>query len=207
MIAAVVLAAGLSRRMGRPKLLLDLGGKPVVRWAVERVLPHVGDIVVVTPPDDAAIRTALSGLDVRFVVNPRPEAGQGASIAAGIAALLPTTRAAFIVLGDQPHVPDGVFRAMIDAFEASERPIAAPVYRGVRGNPVLFAARTFTELAAVAGDAGARAVVLRDPGRVALVPVDEDMPADVDTPADYARLADAGPEVEPPCAPPSRGSP
>ena len=56
MIAAVVLAAGLARRMGRQKLLLNLQGKPVVRWAVERLVPHVGDIVVVTGQDDAAIR-------------------------------------------------------------------------------------------------------------------------------------------------------
>jgi molybdenum cofactor cytidylyltransferase len=206
MIAAVVLAAGRSRRMGRPKLLLHLGGKAVVRWSVERVLPHVGDVVVVTPPDDAEIRTALAGLEVRFAVNPRPEEGQGASIAAGMGALRPGTRAVLIVLGDQPHVPVGVFEAVIGAFEASGRAIVAPVYRGVRGTPVLFAARTFAELAAVTGDTGARAVVLRDPDRVELVPLDRDMPADVDTPDDYARLLDTAPSAGPP-TPPSSAPP
>ena len=79
--------------MGRQKLLLDLKGKPVVRWSVELVLPHVGDCVVVTGHDDAAVRAALSGLAVRFVVNLRPQDGQGSSIAVGAAALKPWTAA------------------------------------------------------------------------------------------------------------------
>ena len=84
MIAAVVLAAGFARRMGRQKLLLELEGKPVVRWTVENVLPHVDDCVVVTGQDDAAVRAALYGLAVRFAVNPRPQDGQGSSIAVGV---------------------------------------------------------------------------------------------------------------------------
>src|SRR5947208_12504064 len=83
LIAAIVLAAGFARRMGRQKLLLDLRGKPVVRWSVEALLPHVADIVVVTGQDDAAVRAALDGLPLRFAVNPRPQAGQGSSIAIG----------------------------------------------------------------------------------------------------------------------------
>ena len=87
MIAAIVLAAGLARRMGgRQKLLLPLDGKPVVRWSVEHVAGHVDEVVVVTGRDDAAVRAALAGLSVRFVVNPRPEAGQGSSIAVGTGA-------------------------------------------------------------------------------------------------------------------------
>ena len=83
MIAAVVLAAGLARRMGRQKLLLQLQGKAVVRWSVEHLLGHVEDVVIVTGPDDTAIREALGDLAVRFAVNPRPQDGQGTSIAAG----------------------------------------------------------------------------------------------------------------------------
>src|SRR5712664_3807831 len=80
--------------MGRQKLLLDLRGKPVVRWSVELVLPHVGDCVVVTGQDDTALRAALAGLAVRFAVNARPQDGQGSSIAVGAAALKPWTTAA-----------------------------------------------------------------------------------------------------------------
>jgi molybdenum cofactor cytidylyltransferase len=188
MIAGIVLAAGLARRMGRQKLLLEIGGKTVVRWSVEVVLPHVGDLVVVTGGDDAGVRTALDGLAVRFAVNPRPEAGQGSSIAVGIAALAPGTSAALIALGDQPRLPNGVIAALLRAREQTGQAVVAPVYRGVQGTPVLFGAEVFGELAALDGDAGARAVVQARPARVARVSIDAPMPPDVDTPEDYARL-------------------
>ncbi len=188
MIAAIVLAAGLARRMGRQKLLLQLQGKPVVRWAVERVAPHAGEVVVVTGQDDVAIREALAGLAVRFAVNPTPQAGQGSSIAVGVAALPPWTRAALIALGDQPRLPDAVVPALLAAFARSGRPIVAPVYRGTQGTPVLFASEVFAELRALTGDAGARAVVNARPERVERVSFDLAMPPDVDTPEDFTRL-------------------
>ena len=188
MIAAVILAAGLARRMGRQKLLLEVAGKTVVRWSVEAVRPHVDDLVVVTGADDARIRTALEGLSPRFAVNPRPQAGQGSSIAVGMAALRPGTAAVLIALGDQPRLPDGVIAALLRARDETGRAIVAPVYRGVQGTPVLFTAEVFRELAALDGDAGARSIVQARPERVARVPIDAPMPPDVDTPEDYARL-------------------
>ncbi len=188
MIAAVVLAAGFARRMGRPKLLLTLRGKSLVRLAVEGVAPHVEDIVVVTGRDDAAVRQALADLPVRVVPNPRPHEGQGSSIAVGVTALPPWTRAALIVLGDQPRLPEAVVPALLAAWRRTGKPVVAPVYRGTRGTPVLFAAEVFPELRALGGDAGARAVVEARPDRVELVAVDAPVPADVDTPEDYARL-------------------
>jgi molybdenum cofactor cytidylyltransferase len=188
MIAAVVLAAGFARRMGRQKLLLDFKGKPVVRWSVEAVLPHVGDCVVVTGQDDAAVRSALAGLAVRFAVNSRPQDGQGSSIAVGIAALKPWTSAAVIVLGDQPRTPADVLPALLVAQGRSRRSIVAPSYRGMRGTPVVFASDVFPELRVLRGDEGARAVVAARPERVEVVALDVAMPADVDTPEDFARL-------------------
>jgi molybdenum cofactor cytidylyltransferase len=185
----MVLAAGLARRMGRAKLLLPLDGKPIVRWSVEALLPHVDALIVVTPPDDAALRAALDGLSVRFVANPNPEAGQGTSIAAGGAALPAETEAVVIALGDQPRVPDRLVGELLVALRREGKAIAAPVYQGTQGTPVVFAASVFGELRALHGDAGARAVVRRDPARVAVVSVDAPMPPDVDTPEDYARLA------------------
>lgn len=188
MIAGIVLAAGLARRMGRQKLLLPLQGKPVVRWAVERIAPHAGDVVVVTGQDDAAIREALADLAVRFAVNPSPQSGQGSSIAVGVAALKPWTRAALIALGDQPRVPDAVVPALLAALERTGQAVVAPVYRGTQGTPVLFAAEVFAELRALTGDAGARAVVDARPERVERVSFDVAMPPDVDTPEDFAKL-------------------
>lgn len=187
-IAGIVLAAGFARRMGRQKLLLDFRGKPVVRWAVEALAPHVDDLIVVTGLDDAGVREALGGLGVRFAVNPRPHDGQGSSIGIGVAALKPWTRAAIIALGDQPRLPPSIVPALLEAWKRSGKPIVAPLYQGTQGTPVLFAGQTFAELRALRGDAGAKAVVQAQPERVEPVAFDVPMPADVDTPEDYARL-------------------
>ncbi len=188
MIAAIVLAAGFARRMGRQKLLLAYRGTPIVRHSIEAVARHVEDVVVVTGQDEAAVREALSGLEVRFARNPRPHDGQGSSIAVGVAALKPWTTAALIALGDQPHVPALVVPALLATFKRGGKTIVAPVYRGTQGTPVLFGSEVFAELAALTGDSGARSVVAARPERVALVPFDLPMPADVDTPEDFARL-------------------
>jgi molybdenum cofactor cytidylyltransferase len=174
--------------MGRPKLLLDLRGRPVIRRTVEALVGRVEDIVVVTGTEDAALREAAAGLPVRFANNPRPQDGQGSSIAVGVGALKPWTRGALIVLGDQPRLPDSIIPALIEAFTRTGKPIVVPVYRGVQGNPVLFGNEVFTELAALTGDAGGKAIVHANPDRVARVQFDLPMPADLDTPEDYARL-------------------
>ena len=174
--------------MGGGKLLLLLHDKPIVRWSVEALRPHVDDLIVVTAPGGDAVRAALDGLAVRFAENPRPEDGQGTSIAAGVAALRPGTDAVIIALGDQPRLSPEIVPALVEAWRRSGKPIVAPVYRGVQGTPVLFAAEVFPELQALTGDAGARGVVAARRERVERVAFDAAMPPDVDTPEDFARL-------------------
>ena len=187
MIAAIILAAGASTRMGRPKLTLPMtGGRPLVRIAVEQVLAAgVDDTIVVLGGDAEAVALALVPLPVRTVVNPRYAEGQSTSLRTGLDALRPGTDAVVVALGDQPLPDPDVIRRLITAFRTTGRPIAVPVYREGRGNPVLFAAALFGELRAVMGDQGGRGVIARDASRVAEVLVDMPMPADIDTPEDY----------------------
>jgi molybdenum cofactor cytidylyltransferase len=186
----LVLAAGLSRRMGRAKLLLPLRGRPVVRWSVQAMVEAgLSRVVVVVGHERPAIEQALAGLPVDVVVNPDPEAGQGCSIAVGVAALPVDAEAVLIGLGDQPWVPREVVAGLRAALEWPGALVAAPVYREGRGNPVAFRRALFAELLALTGDRGARAVVERDPSRLALVSFDRPMPADVDTREDYEAMA------------------
>jgi len=185
MIAGVVLAAGASRRFadgrGAQKLVAPAAGKPVVRWTVERLLAaRIDEVVVVTGHERDAVRAALANLRVRVVDNPHFSRGLGASLETGIAALPAAVTGAIIALGDQPTVSTAVIDKLVDAWHERRMPIVAPLYRGVRGNPVLFAASLFPELRAVGGDHGARDIIARSPDRVTLVDVDADMPLDVD---------------------------
>ena len=186
-IAAIVLAAGASTRMGRQKLTLPMpDGRPLVRLAVEQVLAAgLDETVVVLGGDAEAVSAALAGLPVRTVANPRYAEGQSTSLRAGLDALRPGTEAVVIALGDQPLPDPGVVRRLVAAFRETGRPIVVPVYRDGRGNPVLFGSALFDELRAVTGDQGGRGVIAGDPDRVAEVPVDAPMPTDIDTPQDY----------------------
>jgi molybdenum cofactor cytidylyltransferase len=186
-IAAIVLAAGASTRMGRQKLTLPMrDGRPLVRLAVGQVLAAgLDDVVVVTGRDAEAVALALAPLPVRTVVNPRYAEGQSTSLRAGLDALRSGTAAAVVALADQPLPDPYIIRRLAATFRTTGRPIVVPVYRDGRGNPVLFAAAVFGELRAVTGDRGGREVIARDPTRVAEVPIDLAMPADIDTPEDY----------------------
>jgi molybdenum cofactor cytidylyltransferase len=188
--AGIVLAAGLSRRMGRPKLLLELKGRPVIRHAVERVIAAgIHPVLVVTGAEHDAVARALAGLEVQLAVNPTPESGQGSSVGVGVSALPAGTDAVLIALGDQPGVPTEVIPALIEALKEPGKAIAAPRYADGLGNPVLFASSVFAELLALGGDRGARSVIERDPSRLAVVDVASPMPRDIDTPEDYESLS------------------
>jgi len=178
--------------MGRQKLLLPVaGGQPLVRLSVGRILAAgLDDLVVVLGPDADAVGAALAGLPVRAILNPHYAAGQSTSLRSGLDALRPETEAAVIALGDQPLPDPGVIGRLVAVFRETGCPIIVPRYRDGRGNPVLFAAPVFGELRAVTGDRGGRAVIARDPARVADVLVDAPMPRDVDTWVDYEALGD-----------------
>ncbi len=190
MIAAVVLAAGTSSRMGRPKLLLPLeGGAPLIRLSVEQVLrAALDEVVVVLGAEADAIGAALAGLPVRTVLNPRYAEGQSTSLRAGLDALRLGVEAVVVALGDQPLPDATLIERLVTLFHDSGQPIVVPRYRDGRGNPVLFGSSVFDELRRVAGDQGGRTVIARDGARVAELGVDTLMPADVDTPPDYEAL-------------------
>ena len=186
-VAAVVLAAGASSRMGRPKQLLDWDGRPLVRAAAEVALAaRLDPLLVVIGGAQAQVADALVGLPVRTIVNPDYAAGQSTSLRAGIAALGQDADAVMVLLGDQPFVTVAIVERLVAEWRASGAVIVAPTYAGERGNPVLFDRSMFPELLSIQGDQGARAVLAADRARVRLVAFDDPRPlTDIDTPEDY----------------------
>jgi molybdenum cofactor cytidylyltransferase len=190
-VAAIILAAGTSSRMGHPKQLLDWHGRPLVRAVAEQALAARLDLVyVVVGGAGAAVAAALDGLPLRIVANPRYADGQSSSLRAGVAALDAAVGAALILLGDQPFVTAAIIQRLVAAWRATGARIVAPLYQGQRGNPVLFARTIFPELLSVTGDQGARGVLAADPSRVYSVAFDDPRPlSDIDTQEAYIRLA------------------
>jgi len=161
-VAAVVLAAGQSRRMGGPnKLLMPVNGVPLIRKTVETVsAAGLAEIVVVLGHQGAEVRAALANLDVRFVTNPHYAEGLSTSLKVGLGAVSDDIDAALVCLGDMPLLRSDHLRALLAGFEpAAGRLIGVPTHRGKRGNPILWARRFFDDMRQVSGDTGARHLI------------------------------------------------
>jgi CTP:molybdopterin cytidylyltransferase MocA len=190
-VSAIVLAAGASARMGRPKQLLPWRGRPLAQAALDAAAAGgVDEVVVVLGHEAAAVGAALALPPLaRVLVNPVHAQGQSTSLRAGLAALAPDASAAVVLLGDQPGVRPDAVRALVRAHRDDPRPVLRAAYAGRAGHPVLLGRAVWEEAAALRGDQGARALMARAPERVGLVEVGGRPPEDVDTPEDYARLS------------------
>jgi len=193
MISAIVLAAGTSSRMGEPKPLLDVGGRPLL----ERVLTtvrgsHVEDIVVVLGHAADRVRERISLDGARTVVNAEYAKGMSTSIRAGIRAADARAEGFLIVLGDQPFVSSATLDALIAHRDGSRAEILIPTFDGKRGNPVLVDRSLSAEMQSITGDQGCRAIFGRHPEHILEVPVrDPGILIDLDTPEQIARAEEA----------------
>jgi molybdenum cofactor cytidylyltransferase len=185
-IAAIVLAAGRSTRMGGPnKMLAEIGGKPLVRIAAEQALASkASPVIVVTGHQQERVAAALEGLPVTLVHNPDFADGIAGSVKAGIAAVPADADGAVVCLGDMPQVDAALIDQLIAAFDPEKGALAVvPVFDGRRGNPVLWSRRFFPDLMAIEGDIGARHLIGRYNEAVVEVPVTGNGAlVDVDTP-------------------------
>jgi molybdenum cofactor cytidylyltransferase len=183
-VAAIVLAAGQSSRMGSNKLLADLGGQPMIRRTVAAMRQAADLTIVVTGRDASGVEAALSGLPVTFVHNAAFAEGLSTSLRAGLEALPPDTDAAVVALGDMPLVTPDAVRRLIAAYSPAEhRSIALPVFAGERGNPVLWGRQHFDALKSLTGDKGARALFDQYTDEIIEVAMEDDaVLRDADTP-------------------------
>ena len=191
-IAAVVLAAGRSSRMGGPnKLLEQIGGRPLVRIVVEAALgSRARPVIVVTGHQRELVEAALAGLSVRFAHNPHFADGLGTSLKAGIAMLPGDADGAIVCLGDMPQVDATLIDRLIDVFDPDKGAlVVVPTIGGKRGNPVVWSRRFFPDLMVVEGDVGARHLIGRYAEAVTEVPLSGTAAlTDVDTPEALAAV-------------------
>ncbi len=188
-IGAVVLAAGLSSRMGANKLLLPFRGKPLIRLAVEAAAAsRATTVVVVTGNNAEKVKAAVNDLPVQFVKNKDYARGLSGSLKCGLRALPSTCEGVVILLGDMPLVTSGLLDKLIATFDPSQgRAIVVPVRHGRRGNPVLWARQFFPEMLALDGDTGAKSLMSVHQNQVYELEAGDDGPLfDVDTPENLA---------------------
>lgn len=199
--AGLVLAAGSSRRMGRPKQLLPVDGQPLLSLVISRVCAsRLSEVVVVLGGNATEIEPALDLGRARVVLNPDHAVGMSTSLKAGIAALSSEVERVAIVLGDQPDVSAELIDALLELHESSGLAAAAISIDGLLHPPVVLDRRLWPEIATLEGDVGCRAVIRGRPEQVASLPYEgrTGHPVDLDTPEDYRRWQVAQEMARPP---------
>jgi CTP:molybdopterin cytidylyltransferase MocA len=190
-IAAVVLAAGASSRLGRPKQLVEIEGTPLVRRAAEAAIEAgCAPVVVVLGCAAGAVRPALRGLYVEIVEHRAWSRGVGSTIAAGVSHLesrRPPVDAVLLCTCDQVKLDADVLRQVLAAYDGAAGRRVGCAYAGTVGVPALFARDLIPDLLGLPPEAGARSLLMADPERLARVPW-PDGALDLDTPEDAAAL-------------------
>jgi len=193
-VSAIVLAAGLSSRMGTAKALVRIGGKTML----ERVLGTlreslVSEIVVVLGHSAGTIQRSIDFGNARPVINDSYREGMAGSLNIGLSNVSDHADAALIVLADQPFLKPETINCLIDEYRSKRPEIVIPVYRGFRGNPVLLSRSVFPELASLTGDIGCRAIFGNHTRGILKVPVDDaGTLVDLDTKEDIHRIEQTG---------------
>nr|WP_274380966.1 nucleotidyltransferase family protein [Desulforadius tongensis] len=181
------MAAGMSRRMGEPKLLLKLGSKTIIEHVMDNVTgAGVSEVIAVLGAERGQISELLSKYDVKLIYNPRYSAGQGTSVAAGASAASAWSRGIMFLMGDQPLISSGVINYLIDCFINTRPLILRP--RGA-GNPTVFDIKLRRELMQLSGDVGGRQVIEKYRTKVTHVPLfPRLLSMDIDTREDYRKI-------------------
>ncbi len=197
MINALVLAAGESQRMGKPKPLLRFGNATFLEQIVSVLrLSDADRIAVVLGAQAESIQASVDLSGVEVVVNRDYQKGQLSSLLAGLQSVPPRTEAILLCLVDNPFLTTDVVNRVIQAFRTGQNSIVIPTWRNRRGHPALFARAVFEELRNAPADEGARAVVNADPRRILEVDVrDPAILIGIDTPDDYRSHFGADPDI------------
>jgi len=187
MIAAIVLAAGMSQRMGKPKLLLKLNDDTIIEHIIKELQQsNIDSIVVVLGHNPQSLIELLSKYSVRTVINKNYKDGMTSSFKVGLNEVKNTADAALLVLGDQPFISHTLINKLIDTYKKTpETKIVSPIYKGKKGHPVLFDKSLFEEILSLPLDKYIRDVIHNHYNEIVTIPWDKGTILDIDTPEDY----------------------
>jgi molybdenum cofactor cytidylyltransferase len=191
--AGIVLAAGGSSRMGRPKQLLHVDGRPLLEGIIGHACrSHLDEVAVVLGANADAIVAHVDLGRARPLLNPDYASGMASSLRAGLAALTPDVERAAIILGDQPAISAALLDDLLDLQAASGLPAAALSFDGLLHPPVVLQRELWGDLQSLEGDVGCRAIIRARPELVAALPAagNSRHPLDIDTPEEYRRLVE-----------------
>lgn len=189
MIWAMILAAGESKRMGKPKLLLPYGEKTIIETIVETIVSsNVENTLVILGSDREKIEEKIKNSPVKIVYNRDFRSGMLSSVQCGLKALPQETRAVLVVLGDQPKISADVINKLIDAYKSIGKGIVLPVYKKERGHPVLIDVKYGEEVENLSPEVGLRGTVYNHPEDILEVEVETpSIFQDIDDESDYKR--------------------
>jgi molybdenum cofactor cytidylyltransferase len=193
MLSAIVLAAGMSTRMGQNKLLLDFRDKPLIAHAVDTLLAAaIDEIIVVLGHEAEKVRGKLKGKPVKLVQNPDYQEGLSTSVRVGVEGVSVQAEGIMIYLVDQPLLEPVDVNQLVRAFtraKAVNKNIVVPFFQGQRGNPVIFDSSYREAMLGVAGDVGCKGVIQHYPDKVFVVEMENDhVIRDVDTVEEYEEV-------------------
>jgi len=189
MVWAMILAAGESKRMGKPKLLLPFGRKTIIETVIESVIQSkVEGVLVVLGSDREKIKEKIKNFSLKIAVNPDFQSGMLSSIQKGFQAMPKNAQAVLVILGDQPSISSAVINKIVNAYKKTGKGIVLPVYRKNRGHPVLIDAKYREEVEKLSPDLGLHGTVFSHPEDILEVEVDtSSIVRDIDDEVDYKR--------------------
>jgi len=192
MTCAIVLAAGLSRRMGVQKLLLPFGSETVISHIVREILDsRVDTTFVVVGHDGDRVAAALASLSVTIVPNPNHEDGMLTSVRRGLRALPTDCETILVTLGDLPGITSHLVDQLLGKFSNTDKGILVPLHDGTRGHPLVFSSQYKAEILTQFDDEGLRGLLRAHPDDLAELDVSSpDVLSDIDFPRDYLRALD-----------------
>jgi molybdenum cofactor cytidylyltransferase len=190
LITGIILASGFSTRVNREKLILNVGGVPIIESVIRAVkFSHIDEVLIIYQNDK--IKEIAEKYSIKTVYNERAYEGQSAAIKTGIQSTHPDTDGFMFLVGDQPYLNSNTINKLIDTFKREKQTIVVPVYAGKRGNPVIFPSKLREDLLNITGDCGGRVIIDRMTDSVKLVNINKSIVGiDINTEDEYGKYKD-----------------